>query len=115
MKRTILLALTFFLIAPLFAEFNTSVVIQEGGDEVLRAKAEKTLTEVLNACNRVRETQAGLKGVEEFFAPGAFAAFRQLVSETRMFANEPEYSAHLITTTSGDYEVRNIKSAGCLR
>ena len=109
MIRLISLSLLIFLAAPLLATFSTSVVIQEGGDAAMRSKTEKNLTDVLNACNRMHESEALPEDIRSLFVPGAFESFQKLATESRMFANEPEYSAHLITTTAGDYEVRNIK------
>jgi len=107
MKRIVFLFL-FLMPAYLFA-IKTSVKLVQGGSVEYRAKAEKTLTSVLNAVNRFHEIKSPLDNIQFYFADDAFRDFLYLLHQTQLYAIEKEYRTNLIVTESKTYEVRNIR------
>ena len=80
-----------------------------GEPERVRRQAETVLSQVLNACNLARETQAPLNPIQDCFTEPAFQDFQVLVDQTRLYATQRQYVSRLLQTQNGDFQVRGIR------
>lgn len=93
----------------IFAYTKTSVIISSGANQITQREVGKALTAILQGANKAAEGDENIESVKDYFSPGTFETFKELLVNTGFFTTIPEYHCRILQTPEGKYEVRGIK------